>query len=793
MIWVLKKYWPYLFLFLLWFVFSYKYFIFGKVPYPSTFQVNQYSPWNAYPKFWGPVKNAAMPDIITQIYPWRHFTIEAWKNGHIPLWNPYGFAGNPHLANYQSAVFFPGNVLFFILPFIDAWSMLVLLQPLLAGLFTYLFIRSLRISVVGSLISSISFMFCGFITVWMEYATLSYAILFLPLSLFGIEKYFESGKTAFLVLLALTIPLSFFSGHFQTSLYFLIFVLAYIVFKFITLKNLSILIFQLSTVFFGLLLSMPQILPSIELYLQSVRSEIFQKGEVIPWQYLPTLLAPDFYGNPVTRNDWFGHYAEWNSYIGIIPILLAIYVILRKKNSQTIFLLVIGVLSFLLAFNSPLVDLLVRLKVPVIGTSAASRIIVLFSFSMAVLAGLGFDKIFYDISKKKIRPIILWVAISFALFLTLWVIVGFGLLNLNHDQIRMVVAKRNLILPTAFLVAGFLLVLISVLIKKRHLLLFTSYLILIFVSFDMLRFAIKWMPFDPKNLVFPKTGIASFYPKISGVDRVFGNFTAENSVYYRLPSIEGYDPLYIERYGEFITSPSDGKVKSPERSVVAFPKNGAYTPKAVDLLGIKYVVHKISDGRNVWAFPYWTYPENQFKLIFDDGKFQVYENTKVFPRAFLLGKYRVVYDKQKIIDTMFLKNFDLRNGVVLEDDPKIKQVEEEVGEARIIRYGPNNIDVETNSNSDSILLLTDNFYPGWKATVDGQETQIFRADYTFRAIIVPRGEHAVQFTYDPFSFKLGLYLAGLGLIGTGSISILSRGVKLAHPRGGSEATPRDIF
>ena len=169
-----------------------------------------------------------------------------------------------------------------------------MLGPLLAGLFMFLFTRSIGASREGSLISSISFMFCGFITTWLSYGTLSYAILYLPFSLFAIEKFYQTTKIRYLILLSITIPLSFFSGHFQISLYFFTTVLGYTIFKFAVKRNLSVFLFCISAILIGLLFSFPQILPSIEAYLYSLRSSIFQKTEVIPWEYLPTLIAPDF-------------------------------------------------------------------------------------------------------------------------------------------------------------------------------------------------------------------------------------------------------------------------------------------------------------------------------------------------------------------------------------------------------------------------------------------------------------------------------------------------------------------
>ena len=199
---IIFNFWPLFLVIFAWFIFSAPYFINNKVPFSSTYLVNFFSPWNAYPGFASPVKNNAMPDVISQIYPWKTFTIDTFRKLQIPFWNPYSFAGTPQLANYQSAVLSPFNLLFFILPFIDAWTLLILLQPLLAGIFMYFCLKSLNVSKEGAVIGSLAFMFCGFITTWMAYGTLGYAILFLPLAIFAIEKYYQTQKRRFLLLLS---------------------------------------------------------------------------------------------------------------------------------------------------------------------------------------------------------------------------------------------------------------------------------------------------------------------------------------------------------------------------------------------------------------------------------------------------------------------------------------------------------------------------------------------------------------------------------------------------------------
>lgn len=759
------KIWPVIFILLIWFVFASPYFLKNKVPFPSNYQVNNFAPWSTNSKFWGPVKNGAMPDIITQIYPWRHLAIEIWKQGQVPLWNPYTFSGNPLLANYQSGVLSPFNILFFALPFVDAWSILVLLQPLLAGLFMYLFTRSLKISKAGSLISSVSFMFCGFITTWMGYATLGYAILFLSLSLYCVEKYFETKKSLFLLLLSSTLPLSFFSGHFQISLYFLLAVVFYIVYKFFITKNILNTLYLILYTFFGLLLVMPQILPSIELYLQSFRSSFFQIGG-IPLEYLPSFLVPDFFGNPVTRNTWFGNYAEWNAYIGVVPLMLAIYSLLRIKKHQTLFFFILGLLSLILAINNPISAFIQNFHIPILSTSAINRIIVLFSFSFAILAGMGFDQLFSDIKKANRKLILVWLSLFSFLFIILWVAI-FQKLFIPLDKIS--ISKQNLILPTILFLAALGLV-VSVVVfgkikYKKALYILLSLGLVVLVAFDMLRFAIKWQAFDPKNLVFPTFSTTQAFSKISGFNRVFGNLGGEATIYYKLPSVEGYDALYNKRYGQFIGYIEQGEFVKSAWSVVSFPKNSPNTPKAINLLNMKYIVHKLSDDGASWTFPVWTYPGKQFKLIYEDNFYKFYQNNNAFPHAFLVGEYRVINDDKQILKTIFSNDFNPRREIVLETDPKIIKTDKDVGEAKIISYKPNSMEISVDARSNALLFLTENYDKGWKASVDGKSEAILRADYAFRAIKIGSGKHIVRFWYDPWSFRLGVYLAIGGMIG----------------------------
>lgn len=749
-----KLLWSIFFIIALWFVFGSPFFLRGKIPFAGDYQVTFFAPWSQYSQFSQPVVNNAMPDVIDQLYPWKHLVITDWKSGQIPLWNPYQFGGTPLMANYQSAVFSPLNVLFFLFPFKIGWALLVLLQPLLAGIGMYFFARKIAISKTGATFSSVAFMFCSFLVTWMGYGTLGYAVAALPFVLLGLEGYVQSKKFHYLFLTVLFLAFSFLSGHFQMSFYVLLAAFLYFLFRFLPSKSKKLILFSLLSLVFGVLLASIQIFPSIAFYAQSLRSTLFQRPEVIPWQYFITLLSPDFLGNPVTRNDWFGHYAEWGSYIGVLPLVFALFGVSEiKKNKYVFFFVILGVLSLLLATPNVVGDLILKLHIPVLSTSAAGRIIVLFSFSLAVLSGFGLDS--WVKSSQKTKTILGGIGIVL-LFLGWFVIIFKIGLTPEHAAI----AKQNFLLPTAFLLYMIVATLFAYRFTNKKILLLLTFTFLLLTSFDMYRFASKWQSFSPSNLVFPDVGVTNFFKTIQD-QRSLGNYGGQVSLYYQIPALEGYDALYPEKFGEFASFVANGTLQPASRSVVDFPKNGTYTKQAINLLGVQYIIQKVSDTNKPWAFSVQDYPAAEFKIVYQDNAYLVFQNQLANPHAFIWPFYKVVSEKD-VLSTLFNSG-----DIVLEQDPKIPKINQFVvndNNADITSYKADQVVIKTKTTVKSLLFLSDTYFPGWTASVDGKPAKIYRADYTFRAVVVPEGTHTVVFSYWPDSFTYGIAGSSVGLL-----------------------------
>ncbi|MDI6736851.1 MAG: YfhO family protein, partial [bacterium] len=181
----------------------------------------------------------------------------------------------------------------------------------------------------------------------------------------------------------------------------------------------------------------------------------------------------------------------------------------------------------------------------------------------------------------------------------------------------------------------------------------------------------------------------------------------------------------------------------------------------LDVLNIKYVVSKFDVKMK------------QLKLVYEDESIKLYWNTACLPRAFLVPKVRVIKDRQRVLEEMSGVDFDPRKEIILEEEiqnsefriqnpeSRIQNSESRIPKSRIISYQPNKVIITASSPTDCLLFLSDTYYPGWLAFIDGKPTKIYRANYTFRAINFPKGTHTVEFSYLPLSFLAGVIGSGI--------------------------------
>lgn len=627
-----NKYFPYLIFFLIWIIFSYPFFFRGRIPAPLDFLVDFYSPWEQYYNL--PVKNASLSDVVSQIIPWKLFNAQELKAGRIPVWNPYNLGGTPQLGNWQSGVFYPTTLLFLVLPDMIAWSFHVLLQPLLAGIFMLLFLRSLSLSQIPSLLGAVVFAYGGFMTSWLEWGTLGHAILWLPLALFSIEK---SPSSKFNLLAIFSLTMSLLAGHPQTSIYVILTTVGYYLYIYTgKIANQSLFLSSCFLFLAPLLLASPQIFPSIQVYMESAKSLIdgsgWAKSFLIKPENLLTMFSPDFFGNPVTRNNWGSFsYVEMQGYAGIAAILLSLFAVMSIKRpgppagrpGLIKFFILLIVIALIFAVDNPISRLLINLKMPIISGSSPSRLIGIAGFGLAALAAFGLDIISKTGRKKLLRPALSILILLAVVFAGMWI---WTFISTNPGA---PVTRRNLIFPSIIL--GTVIIInigIRIISKRNYTLLITFYFLL--STLDLFRFHHKFTPFSLKEYWYPDVPVLSEITKRTG--RVFGGFEGNMNIQYKIRTIEGYDPLINKNIIKMTFAPEElskkNRIVSPD-----FPKGEPETIEFLNKMGVKWIVDYAVPGNGPWDLRLWKYGD-QFRIDWKDASYQILYNTKAVEEEF---------------------------------------------------------------------------------------------------------------------------------------------------------------
>jgi hypothetical protein len=625
------------------------------------------------------------------------------------------------------------------MPFADAWSLIILLGPLLGGIFMFAYLNNLRLSKWGSLLGAIVYTFCGFSVAWMEWGTIIHVALWLPLILLSVDRLVdgENKKFWWSIVYLFSVISAFFAGHLQIFFYCSILSFVYFFSRWFQRGRggKTLFLFLIINVLF-LILTSVQWIPTLQYVLLSARNvdvvNFNTLGWFIPWQNAIQFIAPDYFGNPTTLNYWgVWNYAELVGYVGIIPLVLALFGMFYRRDRKTLFFGTFFFLAIVFSFPTFFAKIPYLLKIPFLNTSQPTRLLFIVDFTLAVLSALGFD---YLLKSRKISVI-------FPLIFILVVLAGLWIfIPAEH----LVVIKNNLLLPTFLFILTFILLLGLIFLKKKSL--YTIIICIIIVGvvvFDLLRFGWKFTPFTQKSYLFPQTKTMEFLQKnlknsrfMTTDSRILPpNFSAA----YKLQSVDGYDPLYLLRYGELIAASERGTADiNPPFGFnrIITPHN--FSSRIMGLLGVKYVLSLT--------------PINSISLnkVFQEGQTIIYENKNVLSRAFFVEKTITAKNKEESISELLDQSSDLGRIAVVESADKELKANWSVGKVFISEYSGNKISIETQNKELGFLILTDTFYPTWKTFVDGKLVKTYLTDYNLRGIIVPSGEHKVEFVNSLF-------------------------------------------
>lgn len=185
------------------------------------------------------------------------------------------------------------------------------------------------------------------------------------------------------------------------------------------------------------------------------------------------------------------------------------------------------------------------------------------------------------------------------------------------------------------------------------------------------------------------------------------------------------------------------------------------TPLPTRALGLE-LLHVPPDEKNLTDLS-----DARLKFVREDNEqVLLYRNTAALPQAYLTGNILPVRSMFEAIKAMFQPGFDAHKVTIIEAAPQLLQlpsVNAQIKPAQVQRPDTDTVLVTTSGEKDAFLILTDSYYNGWRAYLDGKEVPVYRANVSFRAVRVPAGKHQVRFEFFPLSFYGGIGIAAISL------------------------------
>jgi len=728
-------------------------------------------------------------DIYHTFYPTRYFISQCIKEGYFPLWNPYLYFGFPFFGSLQHGLLNPFSFLIYILPFNLGFKLFIISHFCLAGIFMYLLMRDWGTGRAGSLIAAITYTFNGYLLSIDIFTHLTSAC-WTPLIILFYNKALTSCKFKYIVPTSIFLSLQFLGEKteilYSTVLVLILFTLGRGVMEYKEGKNpgKGIFIFSLcGLISIGFVLV--QLLPFLEAVSYSYRQEGMMYHQATKWSLSPlelfSLICPISSGYVDFIWKYFGQDFFKSIYLGIIPLSLFGLATFGEGKRRNLFWAGIFLGSIILALgnNTPIYKWLYTYLPGFSFFRYPVKFFCLTIFAGSILAGFGFDFLLRIIKKQKIKSLIFLFLVNFLLLIILlfwYIYLGkiLFLLKLHYfpptTMEELIVIEGNYfmifknfsLVTLLFSIFNFLLLLTY---KHRISLGLFSILSVFLLVVDLFFFGLNLNPLinenfysnqppilkilkkdsrcisrfliEPRTLNYPRSH-ANEYALVALRKQLQGSLMPNFGLMHKVFAFQGYGFLVLKDYFVFYK-----KINSGEFSNIH---------KLLNMTNVKYIISKFE------------IPTDSLKLIYMEKRnaevIRLYENPSYLPRTFFVPKARVVKDRDKILDILTSRDFDPQKEVILEENPKSEirnsKFKIQNSKFKIIVYQPNKVVIEASCNKAGFLFLSDTYYPGWKAYVDKKPTKVYRANFLFRAIVLPKGNHQVEFVYFPLSFTIGL-------------------------------------
>lgn len=758
----------------------------------------------------------------------EYFIVGAYRDGELPLWNPYTMAGHPIYADGVTRIFSPFLLFYTFLSVPLGYAVARVSELALGAVFMYLYLASVGARPGGALMGGLVFAFSAHSMLHLTGLGWWGGLMWMPLILLFADRAMARKSYKAAVLAGLFLAAQFFCGFMPNQIYYVGATALYYLFLALNGRGISRRVsgprlgrafaFASLTLAVGLALAATQWVPIMELLQYSNRRIVPTESGYIylpPW-YLVTLVFPNLFGTAydarmVNLFTALGVSHDHSLYIGIaalVPAAFCFFLLIRSfrdrklagedpasLNPRVAFFAVLAVLAILIVMAAPLYVHVTRF-VPVLQTiRVIVRATVLYILAASALAAFGTDLLIRSqaaslagFSKWVLRAFIASAALVLLGSVGSYILKSGGFFEgIGYEYTpgsgylayarqaagalsqQFMPPDSGLLVPLAALAAVALLIRQASGARLSRNLFLPALVAILLV--DLFWNSRQYEKLHDSSQVFPWTRITDTLaslppgrvlvaPSDIQTNRRAGELAGDRKIIappntllpYRIASITGKDQLYPKTYREFcaLVEPQ------PHLSHVVFDKTSS---PFFNLLNVRYVLTHDSEP-----------PPQDSELLLTAEGLSLYENPRALPRAFFASRVITVENEAGALEAMKGPGFDQASAVITgsagdQGEPDLISNHYEngpPGEALVTEDRRNRVAIEATSANGGLLVLSDNYYPGWKAFIDGERAEVLRANHTMRAVRVPPGTHVVSFDFVPEAFKVSAYVSLVG-------------------------------
>ena len=698
-------------------------------------------------------------DLIKQFLAWRAFAAQTLLSGHLPLWNPYTYSGQPFLGGFQSALLYPPNAIFLVLPLARAVNASMFGHLLLLGWGMHRLASRRGLHPLAAWVCAAVLPLSGAVFPHLFAGHLSNvcSMAWAPWIFLGLQDFHRGPGIRGLLLASAAACLQILAGHVQYVFYTAVAAGVQAIVLSLCDRPLRLRALPAVAALYvaAAILAAAQLFPGLASLAPGVRQARlgfdFASMFSFPVENLLTSVAPGFFGDLAGHPYWGrGYLWEMSVFTGISGLILAAIALFDsdRKREVRIDLVVAGILLLLgLGNHTPLFRFLYEHVPGFDRFRGISKFTFPATLFLVLAIGAGADAVIRGRVPRRALGICavqagIAAGIAGICLLTHPLLLS-GFVAEAHatveSYLRATVAADPVFLRLAGLQAGssalhagIVLVLIGAAILgagRRPILRWAP---LILLPLELAGFATTHFALSNGDLVLPK-GLKIFVANHPGNYRVLDAAEVNNGFLLGAPDVWGDDPGVLRRYAEFISA-TQGANPDETTQFAIFRK----IPSVYAMLRFRYSFLPSSKG---------TVVTEQVKKPMDEVQ--------------LIADYRVIPDRNGIFAALAKPSFDPRKTVILESLPVPRPVpSDHPGTARVTGSAPDWLTISADVERPALLLVTDTYSQDWRARPLKDSVQavydVLPANYVLRAIPLAPGHHEIRLEYIPGGFVVGI-------------------------------------